>query len=77
MLRPNMNMKSTYLHLLTDMMASVAVLIGGLLMKYNEVYWVDSALTFVIAIYLIWMGWDLFKKFYQGIDAIYARSHSC
>ena len=55
----NMNMKSAYLHLLTDMMASVAVLIGGLLMKYYEVFWVDSVLTFAIALYLIWMGFDL------------------
>ncbi|WP_034042426.1 cation diffusion facilitator family transporter [Wocania ichthyoenteri] len=57
----NMNMKSAYLHLLTDMMASVAVLIGGLLMKYYQLYWVDSVLTFVIALYLIWMGFDLLK----------------
>ena len=57
----NMNMKSAYLHLLTDMMASVAVLIGGLLMKYYQIYWVDSVLTFAIALYLIWMGFDLLK----------------
>ena len=30
----NLNMKSAYLHLLTDMMASIAVLIGGIVMKY-------------------------------------------
>jgi len=58
----NMNMKSAYLHLLTDMMASVAVLIGGLLMKFYNVFWVDSVLTFLIAIYLIWMGYDLLKS---------------
>jgi cobalt-zinc-cadmium efflux system protein len=57
----NMNMKSAYIHLLTDMMASVAVLIGGLLMKFYQIYWVDSALTLAIAIYLIWMGYDLLK----------------
>jgi cobalt-zinc-cadmium efflux system protein len=57
----NMNMKSAYLHLLTDMMASVAVFIGGLLMKYYQLYWVDSVLTFVIALYLIYMGYDLLK----------------
>jgi cobalt-zinc-cadmium efflux system protein len=57
----NMNMKSAYLHLFTDMMASVAVLIGGLLMKYYQIYWVDSVLTFIIALYLIWMGYDLLK----------------
>jgi len=57
----NMNMKSAYLHLLTDMMASVAVLIGGLLMKFYLMYWVDPALTLAIALYLIYMGYDLLK----------------
>lgn len=58
----NMNMRSAYLHLLTDMLASVAVLIGGLLMKYYQIFWVDSALTLAIAIYLIYMGYDLLKS---------------
>lgn len=57
----NMNMKSAYLHLLTDMMASVAVLIGGLLMKFYEIYWIDSVLTFAISIYLIVMGYQLLR----------------
>ncbi|MEL6916882.1 MAG: cation diffusion facilitator family transporter [Bacteroidota bacterium] len=57
----NMNMKSAYLHLLTDMMASVAVLIGGLLMKFYAMYWVDPVLTLAIALYLIYMGYDLLK----------------
>ncbi len=55
----NLNMKSAYIHLFTDMMASVAVLIGGILMKYYQIYWVDSVLTFAIAIYLIYIGYDL------------------
>ncbi len=55
----NMNMRSAYLHLLTDMMASVAVLIGGLLMKFYQTYWIDSVLTFGIAIYLIIVGYHL------------------
>jgi len=61
----NMNMKSAYLHLLTDMMASVAVLIGGLLMMFYQIWWIDSVLTFVIAIYLIVMGWDLLKDAFK------------
>jgi len=61
----NMNMRSAYLHLLTDMMASVAVLVGGLLMKFYEIFWVDSLLTLVIALYLIWVGFDLFKESFK------------
>ncbi len=58
----NMNMRSAYLHLLTDMMASIAVLIGGLLMKFFEWYWVDPVLTILIALYLIYMGYDLLRN---------------
>lgn len=58
----NLNMKSAYLHLLTDMMASVAVLVGGLLMKFYGWFWVDSLMTILIAIYLIVVGIDLLKS---------------
>lgn len=61
----NMNMKSAYLHLFTDMLASVAVLIGGLLMLYFEIYWIDSVLTLAIAVYLIFVGYDLLKNSYK------------
>lgn len=57
----NLNMKSAYLHLLTDMMASVAVLVGGLLMKYFGWFWVDGVMTIIIALYLIVVGIDLLK----------------
>jgi cobalt-zinc-cadmium efflux system protein len=52
----NINMKSAYLHLMTDMMASIAVLVGGLLMKFYGWFWVDSVLTIAIAFYLIVVG---------------------
>ena len=58
----NMNMRSAYLHLLTDMLTSVAVLVGGLLMKYLEIYWVDAVLTIIISIYLLIMSWGIFKN---------------
>tara|TARA_R110002020_G_scaffold212289_2_gene418746 strand:+ start:4236 stop:5153 length:918 start_codon:yes stop_codon:yes gene_type:complete len=63
--KSNMNMKSAYLHLLTDMMASVAVLVGGLLMKFYQWFWVDSVLTVAIGVYLIVMGYDLLKSSFK------------
>lgn len=56
----NLNMRSAYLHLLTDMLASVAVLIGGLMMKYYQIYWIDPVLTIIISAYLIYMSWHIF-----------------
>jgi len=35
------------------------------LMKYYEVFWVDSVLTLVIALYLIWVGIDLFRESFK------------
>jgi len=70
----NLNMKSAYLHLFTDMLASVAVLIGGLLMKYFQWYWVDSVMTLIIAIYLIVVGVDLLIKSTQML-MLFTPSH--
>ena len=70
----NLSMKSAYLHLFTDMMASVAVLVGGLLMKYFQWYWVDSVMTLLIAIYLLYVGYDLLKKSTQML-MLFTPSH--
>jgi len=58
----SINIRSAYLHLLTDMVASIAVLIGGLLMKFYQIFWIDAALTIAIALYLIIVGYSLLKE---------------
>lgn len=63
--KENINIRSAYLHLFSDMAASIAVLIGGLLMKYYNWFWVDSVLTVLIAIYLLFIGYDLLKKSFK------------
>ncbi len=57
----NMNMKSAYLHLFGDMMTSIVVLTGGILMKYYRIYWIDPLFSILIALYLIYLSWDIFK----------------
>lgn len=57
--RDNLNIKSAYLHLLTDVMTSIAVMIGGLLMKYFGIYRIDSILSLLIALYLIYSSYKL------------------
>jgi cobalt-zinc-cadmium efflux system protein len=63
--KENINIRSAYLHLFSDMAASIAVLIGGLLMKYYNWFWVDSVLTVLIAIYLLFIGYDLLKRSFK------------
>ncbi|MBU2526696.1 MAG: cation diffusion facilitator family transporter [Bacteroidetes bacterium] len=61
----NINIRSAYVHLFTDMLASVAVLIGGLMMKWYSIFWLDSVLTFAIALYLVYVGYDLSVKSFK------------
>lgn len=58
----NMNMRSAYLHLFSDMLSSIAVLVGGIMMHYWQVVWVDVVLSLIIAIYLIYSSWSLLVK---------------
>ncbi len=57
----SINMKSAYLHLFSDMLTSVAVVAGGLAMKYFNLYRIDAFLTVFIALYLIFMSFGIFK----------------
>jgi cobalt-zinc-cadmium efflux system protein len=58
----NMNIKAAYLHLLTDVMTSVAVVVGGILMYYYQLFWVDPLISLIIAFYLIWASFGLIKE---------------
>lgn len=70
----NINMKSAYLHLLVDMLTSVAVLVGGILMKYFQIYWIDAILTLLISVYLIYISWDVLKESLE-ILMLFAPKH--
>jgi len=58
----NINVRSAYLHLLTDVMTSVAVLIGGVAMYYFEFYWIDPLISILIALYLIYAAFGILKE---------------
>lgn len=58
----SMNMRSSLVHLLGDMMTSIAVLIGGLLMQFFHWPHIDAIFSIIIAVYLIYMSWNIFIK---------------
>lgn len=58
----NINMKSALLHLFSDMMTSVGVLIGGLLMKFYGWYYADAIFALLIAGYLLYLSWEIFNE---------------
>jgi len=56
MSKSNMNMQAAFLHNLSDGLASIGVIIAGTLIILYQWYWVDTALTFLIAGFVFWQG---------------------
>lgn len=48
----NLNLKATYLHILSDAFASGGVIFGALVIKIFHVVWADPLMTIVVSIYI-------------------------
>lgn len=57
----DMNIKSAYLHLISDAMVSVGLVAGGIIIFYTQWYWIDSLLSVIIAIVILLSTWRLFR----------------
>jgi cobalt-zinc-cadmium efflux system protein len=60
--RRNINIRAAYLHLVSDTLSSVAVIVGALLIIYLGIYWVDTLVTFVIGVYIIYQAWKIIRQ---------------
>jgi cobalt-zinc-cadmium efflux system protein len=49
----NLNIRSSYLHLLGDTISSVGVLLGGIVIKIWNQVWIDPIVTILIALYIM------------------------
>lgn len=58
----DLNVKGAYLHLAVDAAVSLAVVVGGIIMFYTNLLWIDSVLSFVIAIIIFISTWKLLKE---------------
>jgi len=58
----DINIKSAYLHLLSDALVSLALVAGGIIILYTGWYWIDSLLSFVVAVVILISTWGLLKS---------------
>lgn len=59
--RKNVNIKSSYLHLLSDAVSSFGVILGGIGIAFLGWYWLDPLLTILISIYVLRESWFIVK----------------
>lgn len=60
--KENMNIKSSYLHLLSDTLSSVAVIVSGIIIKFSSVYWIDPVFTVLINIVIFRSCYRILKE---------------
>jgi cation diffusion facilitator family transporter len=54
-------------HLLTDMVTSVGLVVGLLLIQFTKIMWLDSALSILVAGYIIFSGYKLIRRSVSGL----------
>jgi len=57
----NMNMRSALLHLFSDMLTSIGVLAGGIIIKLYNWHYADAIFSILIAAYLLYLSWAIFR----------------
>ncbi|MEZ0536721.1 cation diffusion facilitator family transporter [Caldicellulosiruptoraceae bacterium PP1] len=60
--KEDINMKSAYLHLFSDALSSVGVVLGGILIYYYNSYWIDPLLTIIIGLYVLKESFEILKQ---------------
>lgn len=58
----NLNMRATYLHIMSDALSSVAIIIGGVLIQFFNWTWVDPAITIAVAVYIMYESGPIIKE---------------
>ncbi|MEX2478939.1 MAG: cation diffusion facilitator family transporter [Gracilimonas sp.] len=60
--KEDLNMRSAFIHILSDALSSVGVIIGGWLIIQYEWYIVDTILTLIIGSYILWHCYYMLKE---------------
>lgn len=70
----SLNIRSAYWHLVGDLLTSIAVLFGGVMMYVAGWYWIDPILSILISLYLIWMSYGIISEAFRMLMQ-FAPSH--
>jgi len=58
----DLNIRAAYIHLFSDFLSSIAVVIGACAIFISKAYWIDPALTILIGIYVLKEGYKIIEE---------------
>ena len=67
----DINIKAAYLHLMSDAVVSLGIVLAGIAMYYLHWFWLDPAISILIAIVILVSTWQLLKQSLRlSLDAV-------
>ena len=58
----DMNVRAAYIHLFSDFLSSIAVIIGACMIFISKTYWIDPVLTILIGVYVLREGYKIIEE---------------
>jgi cobalt-zinc-cadmium efflux system protein len=58
----DLNIRSAFVHMLGDLLGSIAIIAGALAIRYTGWIQVDPLLSIVIGALIVWTAWDIIKE---------------
>lgn len=67
----DLNIRSAFLHMLTDALVSAGVVVSGLMILFYDINWLDPLMSIIIVCIIFLGTWNLFKETIRlSIDAV-------
>ncbi len=67
----DLNTRGAYLHLLTDAMVSLGVVVSGLIIRFTNWFWLDGAVSIIVLIVILIGTWSLLRQSLRlSMDAV-------
>ena len=57
----DINVKAAFLYLASDALVSLGLVVGGIIIYYTHLYWIDPLLSIIICLVIIASTWSLLK----------------
>ena len=58
----DLNIKGAYLHMLADGLVSVGIMVGGIVIYFTHLYWIDPVISIIIVIVILIGTWSLLRE---------------
>jgi cobalt-zinc-cadmium efflux system protein len=58
----SINIKSAFWHALGDALASIGVIVGGVIIILTKLFWVDAVVSVLISFIILFGAWGIFKE---------------